>query len=64
MTCLSEVIASKKQGKELWGFARCIDHGDISEKVREQTHVFDNELDDEEPCLVDAHKARTVNLCR
>lgn len=52
------------QGKEQWGFARYIDHGDIREKLREEEHLFDDELDEEEPRLVDAYKARTANLVR
>jgi hypothetical protein len=50
------------QGKEQWGFARYIDHGDIREKLRKEDHLFDDELDEEEPRLVDAYKARTAKL--
>jgi hypothetical protein len=50
------------QGQEQWGFARYIDHGDIREKLREKDHLFDDELDEEEPRLVDAYKARTARL--
>lgn len=52
------------QGEEQWGFARYIDHGDIREKLREQDRLFDHELDEEEPRLVDAYKARTAKLAK
>jgi len=52
------------QGEEQWGFARYIDHGDIREKLREKDHLYDDELDEEEPRLVDDYKARTAKLAK
>ncbi|GAB7323646.1 hypothetical protein MBLNU13_g07126t1 [Cladosporium sp. NU13] len=49
-------------GKEQWGFARYINYGDIREKFREQPHIFDNELDDEWPCLMEDEKATVRDL--
>lgn len=50
------------QCKEQWGFARYVDHGDVREKFREQAHIFDDELDNEELCIVDAYKARRAKF--
>lgn len=52
------------QGQEQWGFARYIDHGDIRERLREENHLFEDELDEEEPRLVVAYKDRTAKLVR
>lgn len=51
------------QGEEQWVFACYINHSNVREKFREQAQIFDDELDDEEPRLVDAYIAKTAKLC-
>jgi len=52
------------QGKEQWGFARYIDHGDIRKSLGDEDRLEDYEIDRKEPRLVDAYKARTESFVK